>query len=111
MSSLPSHDGPSNGSALFDCSHNETSNYQNYTNVGQHGGVINNLNIGHQTTNYQSTRLSPLGMLAFCSSIHEFTQQQRNSGNVVHLVPLSILLHASILLGVLKLRDFGSFKS
>ena len=60
MSSIPSHDGPSNHSTFFDYSHNETANY---TNRGQHASVIHN----HQlTTNYQSIRPSqdPLGMLS-----------------------------------------------
>ena len=56
MANIPSHDGPS--TAIFDYSHNET-NYGKYINTGQHAGVIHN----HQTTNNQSTRSTPLGML------------------------------------------------
>ena len=70
MSSVLS-DGPSNQSTLFDYSRNEAS-YGSYTNLGQHGGVIHNVNIGNQTTNYRSILSSPLGMLASSSSINEF---------------------------------------
>lgn len=69
MSSIPSH-GPPDQGALFDFSRNETS-YGNFTNMGQHASVINN----HVKTNFQSTRPSPLGVVAPGSSVNEYFDQ------------------------------------